>query len=469
MSKVAVPGRRVDKKLVQPTSLIAPEAKAPVSVGLRVGVLGTPVSSGNRGVQALGASLVNLCAGRASQCEVTLFLGHADNRPAVFRIAGQRRDVAIVNCRLSPRARPRDHLAWILTACCLYRVLRWRALRRWLSRNTPWIAGLERMDVVGDIRGGDSFSDIYGLGRFLYGFLMAWTVVLVKGGLVQFPQTFGPYRHALARWLARYLLRRAPVVIARDTESQRVARGLVGPARDVWLSPDVAFALEAVAPERIELWPAADEAEDLASARVAAVAKPVAININGLMYNGGYTRDNMFGLKLDYAAMLPELLRRLLELHPGDLWLIPHTYGPPESVESDPEACRRVRLALPEPLRARVRVLVGEYDCHEIKGVIGQCDFFVGSRMHACIAALSQGIPTVGIAYSRKFRGVFESVGMADWVVDGREVDAGLAIERVQELYRKRDAVRADLTQAAAQARQRLAVVFGNLVAGMPG
>ena len=75
-----------------------------------------------------------------------------------------------------------------------------------------------------------------------------------------------------------------------------------------------------------------------------------------------------------------------------------------------------------------------EYDQHEIKGVIGMCDFFVGSRMHACIGALSQGIPCVGVAYSMKFRGVFESVGVADWVVDSRQC---LYLRQCPELHKR--------------------------------
>lgn len=34
-------------------------------------------------------------------------------------------------------------------------------------------------------------------------------------------------------------------------------------------------------------------------------------------------------------------------------------------------------------------------------------DFFTGARMHACIAALSSGVPVYPIAYSRKFTGLF--------------------------------------------------------------
>jgi colanic acid/amylovoran biosynthesis protein len=423
-------------------------------VNKRVAVMGTAVSSGNRGVAALGASLINLCSEAFGE-EPFLMLGHDNHRPAPFRIAGKTRLVSVVPCRLSPRSRIRDHMVWILLAAMLYRTLPAASWRRALSRATPWIAALERADLVGDVRGGDSFSDIYGMQRFLIGFFMAWTVLLVKGRMVQFPQTFGPFSNPIARLLARYLLKRSSVVIARDERSRKVAQSLMGRNRNAWLSPDVAFSLETVQPEKIKLYP------PFAGTPVRHV---IGLNVNGLMSNGGYTRRNMFGLKLDYRNMLPELVNALLKVHPGEIWLVPHTYGPPESVESDPEACRRLRDALSEESQRRVRIVAGEYDQHEIKGVIGCCDFFIGSRMHACIAALSQGIPCVGIAYSVKFQGVFESVGMNGWVVDGRNTANAEVVERVIELYSRRHEIRADLARNAQEARSRLKKVFRLLV-----
>jgi polysaccharide pyruvyl transferase WcaK-like protein len=227
------------------------------------------------------------------------------------------------------------------------------------------------------------------------------------------------------------------------------------------LSPDVAFALEARIPARLETDPPLASGQNPASDME---PRPIGLNVNGLMYNGGYTRANMFGLTLDYGAMLPRLVETLLQHHPGELWLIPHTYGPPESVESDPAACRKVRDALPPAVRNRVRIVTGEYDCHEIKGVIGLCCFFVGSRMHACIAALSQGVPAVGIAYSRKFQGVFETLGMGKWVVDGRTTSGQEAVEQVLRLYWRQDEVRRALAERAKEARRQLGEVFDRLV-----
>jgi colanic acid/amylovoran biosynthesis protein len=182
------------------------------------------------------------------------------------------------------------------------------------------------------------------------------------------------------------------------------------------------------------------------------------------MYFGGYTRNNMFGLKLDYATFLPVLVAVLLRECSGEIWLVPHTFAPAGNVESDPDACRDLRAALPSDLRPRVRIVAREYDQHEIKGIIGQCDFFIGSRMHACIAALSQGVPCVGIAYSMKFAGVFESVGMGEWVIEGRTVSNQPAVTRILDLYRHRESVRPGLTHAADRARTQLDETFARLL-----
>ena len=422
----------------------------------RIGIMGTSVTSGNRGVLALGVSLVNLCCEAAREAEIVLLLSHSDHRPVSFQVAGRVREIPVVPCRLSPRSRRQDHLVWIMAMSLLYRCLPIPSVRRLIADSTPWIGAVASAEVVGDVRGGDSFSDIYGMGRFLLGFLMAWSVILVRGDMVQFPQTYGPFKSPLARWLARFLLRRSSVVIARDERSRSVARELLGKGYEVYLSPDVAFSLAVTRPANIALDP---------PSTAPFLGRVIGLNVNGLMYHGGYTRDNMFGLKLNYATFLTELVTSLLSEHDGEIWLVPHTFAPPGNVESDQEASRRLRESLPPTLQARVRIVAAEYDQHEIKGVIGGCEFFIGSRMHACIAALSQGVPCVGVAYSMKFEGVFESVGMGEWVVDGRDVPNAQAIARIVELYRRRDDVRETLSRRAEEARKNLRTVFRRVFA----
>lgn len=420
-----------------------------------VALLGVSASSRNQGVQALGASLVSLFIRDSAGVGIRWFIGQSHPLLVSYRVRGNTYYVPVTNYRLSPNSSLREHLLWIVLMCALYRLIPIRGMREMIARGTPWIAAMNTCAFAADIRGGDSFSDIYGIKRFLIGFLAAWTAVLVKGTIIQLPQTYGPFKSHLARCLARYLLLRSSVIVARDRASMRVAKDLVGPDREVMLSPDIAFALEAWPPDSVVLDP------PLLNLALPGI---IGVNISGLMYHGGYNCDNMFGLRMNYSKFVSDLLVALLNEQPHEVWLVPHTYAPDGDVESDPEVSYQARELLPAELQQRVRIVAAEYDPHQIKSVIGMCDFFIGSRMHACIAALSQGIPCVGVAYSMKFKGVFESVGMEEWVVDGRDLGEEEAVSRIIALYRSRLGIRKTLCQNAVKARNRLDRVFQEML-----
>ncbi len=250
-----------------------------------------------------------------------MLVGSPTAIPLSTVIEGKRVEIPAINYRHTYKSGLATCLPWIALMSICYRLVPLKTFRAFLRKKIPWIRCLAEADIVGDVRGGDSFSDIYGMKRYLFGFLCAWTAILVNRNLVQFPQTYGPYKSSLARIIARYLLLNSSVIIARDTKSRAVAKELVGEKKEVLLSPDVAFGLEVLVPEI-----------DLDTSRPV-----VGINVNGLMYNGGYDRKNQFGLSLDYPEFLNGLVCQILENGPETIWLVPHTYAPIGDVESDNE------------------------------------------------------------------------------------------------------------------------------------
>ncbi|GIX49808.1 MAG: hypothetical protein KatS3mg132_002 [Limisphaera sp.] len=86
--------------------------------------MGTPVSSGNRGVMALGTSLVSLCAEAGAGGDRDVPRPSRGRRRSPLRVGSESRRVRVVNYRLSPRAKPCGAPgSWIVLASGLYRML----------------------------------------------------------------------------------------------------------------------------------------------------------------------------------------------------------------------------------------------------------------------------------------------------------------------------------------------------------
>jgi len=169
----------------------------------------------------------------------------------------------------------------------------------------------------------------------------------------------------------------------------------------------------------------------------------------------------MFGLGLDYGLLIERLVAFFVEVADADVVLIPHVLG--GGAESDVAAVVAMHQRVAGRFGSRLSAVTGHFDPNEMKHLIGQCDFFVGARMHACIAALSQGIPAIGIAYSDKFVGVFESVGAEALVADPRRLTLEEVIARVAGAYEQRVQLAAALRARLPAVRQQVLAMLDDL------
>jgi len=344
--------------------------------------------------------------------------------------------VDLVNIRFSKRFYLRNNVARLLLTAFLLKLLPQKVSARLLSQNY-FLREIYDADIVASIAGGDSFSDIYGLGRLLYVSLPQILVLTLNKPLILLPQTLGPFQGFLARRISGFILRRAEMVYSRDRQSIEEIGPLAGkkPSR-LRFSYDMAFVLH----------PSANGIEEPHWLRdYKGSGRLIGFNVSGLLYMGGYTRNNMFQLKSDYRQLVYAIIQHLIERHIAEIVLVPHVYGSGKDSESDTYACKEVYDYFRSHSPGNVHFIKDQYDQHQIKFLIGQLDFFLGSRMHACIAALSQGVPAIGLAYSRKFYGVFESVGMEELVIDLLKHDEHSVIAFVDRVYQRRLSLRARL------------------------
>lgn len=266
----------------------------------------------------------------------------------------------------------------------------------------------EKCDIIYDFTSGDSFSDIYGLRRFLRWTMNKQCVILAKKPLVLGSQTYGPYNSLIAKLWASHILRKAYRVYARDELSKATVEKLAKRS-DVIQTVDVAFSL----PFDQGQYSIKDNGK-----------LKIGFNPSGLLWAGGYNRNNQFSLTIDYPAYCIRVLKNLMESGKYEIYLIPHVLSTDlSSIDNDMVACEEIKKRFPS------LIMSPWFDTPmDAKSFISNMDVFIGSRMHATIAAFTTGVVTIPVSYSRKFEGLFNSIGYP-YVISATKCDTEKAVQ----------------------------------------
>lgn len=256
---------------------------------------------------------------------------------------------------------------------------------------------LGNSDVCFDFTEGDSFSDLYGLKRFIVQTLLKTFVIKNSENFILAPQTYGPYKTKLSKIWARWVFNHSKKIYSRDLSSKELLLSMTN--KEVKDVTDVAVALRPLKQLVI------NESKII-----------IGINISGLLWNGGYTQNNQFNLTTDYKDYIDRLVKILSVDDKYIIYLIPHVIveNDYENVENDYRICNELHKKYP-----KTKLIECGFSPSLLKGIISQMDIFTGARMHSTIAAFSSGVPVIPFSYSKKFEGFFYALGY-NFIVDGK-------------------------------------------------
>lgn len=245
---------------------------------------------------------------------------------------------------------------------------------------------LHRADAV-VAAGGDIFtSDYHNLRKHL-----AYPLMAKRQPVYLCSHSIGPFTADDARYFCR-AAEHIDVITVRERDSYDYLKTLDVQTR-VELTADVAFTLPTLPAAQTQAW--------LLRRYGLTMDRPYV----GVSVSQGIIKYS--GLKAcAYYQCFADMCDALVDAGKGVL-LIPHV------MERNPDnndaiACDEVLALMRSP--EGVTVLSGEPSAVELKSAIGLCAALVGTRTHATIAAMSQGIATVSVAYSRKAYGIMKSV-----------------------------------------------------------
>lgn len=285
---------------------------------------------------------------------------------------------------------------------------------------------IKKLDFVIDFTGGDSFTDIYGLNRFyertrFKDCIMKHGVPLILGS-----QTIGPFENPEARAYAVEVIRKVRQAFARDELSFQYMKEISG--REPVLVTDVAFALPYT---RVEF---------PQSQRIR-----VGFNPSGLLWNGGYSADNQFGLAVEYKEYCYKVMDYLTQDPRFEVHLILHSFEDNDTniADNDLIPARILQSKYPSTIMSPLF-----NSCIDAKSYIAGMDILIGARMHATIAGFSSCVPVIPFAYSRKFQGLFNSLDY-EYVIDARKMTTNEALSKTIKWINQRDVLLADVRKGA--------------------
>lgn len=196
-------------------------------------------------------------------------------------------------------------------------------------------------------------------------------------GVILMPQALGPFSTRATRRAFKSIAERADLIYARDKESYGHVTSLVGEHGHIRTAPDFTVLVKGRVPP---YWHPD--------------APPVCVVPNYRMIDktSGDTATK-------YVGLLGRCVQLLKEMGQPTIFLIHEGSQDRELAKS---VCEEAELDLP---------IIVEEDVFHVKGILGACKAVVGSRYHALIGGLSQGVPCLGTGWSHKYTELFQYYG----------------------------------------------------------
>lgn len=371
---------------------------------IKIGITGINLLSPNRGVGALGISAIYILdkVAQLSDIKVEIYIiQFRQPKLQILDIGGKKIELKSID--------PVSIFSPVSFLKTIFNSKDRRSLTDYLS-----------LDYVFCIGEGDSFSDIYGKRRFDLINDQHKIARFFKKKYLLLPQTIGPFKDTKVKFEAIKSLQKAEKVFPRDRMSFEFVKTLTN-KKENFETMDMAFFMPF--------------SKNIFNQKVINVG----LNISGLLWNGGYTKDNQFNLKSNYQELTLKIIKYFLSFNNICLHLVPHVVDMNNSVENDYQVSKEVLSKFDNDKFVLAPFFLSPL---EAKDYISGLDFFIGARMHSAIAAFSSGVPVFPLAYSRKFNGLFGQTLNYQYFGDLVNCETEEVFQSLIDTFERRDEVK---------------------------
>lgn len=321
----------------------------------------------------------------------------------------------------------------------LFRWSLWAVLYHFLNRDIKYLKG-EDTEILNEYlnadiivsAGGEKFYDIFGFGGNLFNLYEPFVGKLLGKPVVIYSQSIGPFKSKMDEVLAKFFLNKADLITLRE-EISREHLQLIGVDKPpIFVTADSAFLLHPISSQ---------EAKGLLSEEGIDLNKPtVGMTLRHWRYfRNSVNSEEKFS---SYVRIMSAVVDYIAGKLNAVVIFMPQAIVP-HIEDNDIMVARDVFRLVKH--KERFKILTLDYSPEELKGMIGEMDLFIGTRMHSNIFATSMCVPTVAIAYRHKTEGIMKMLGQEKYVCDINDLKLEDIIQKINTAWINRQRISKDL------------------------
>jgi len=412
-------------------------------------IMGINPMSHNRGLVAMSMGMIDLIRKNfpAEKISIISFFSQSNPNLSFYKKRYQTdKNIKIIECSNKPVSfmlnlflRSLASIVWKILKCLKIDI------QNIISRNEILRSYIEA-DIVISHTAGDRLTDQRPYSYFLEVFMEYIIPIMLNKTIILSPQTIGPFNTLFGRLAGKFILNHSKIICVREKNSLEYLKAIGIPSQKIFLVPDLAFIFQPSPSQDIE---------NALRENNVNITTPhlVGVSLRHMVkhqYLSDYEHQK-------YVKTMSAMIEYVIERFDASVVIVPQLgFKKPYRLhlkEVTDEVIKNVKN------KDRVyNIEKREYPAEVLKGIIGKCDLFVGTFMHANIASLSMCVPTVALSYGYKFEGIMEYMGQKKYVSSVYNINFEDLISKVEDAWNNKEKIKKELKERNYELKKELAI-----------
>jgi len=291
--------------------------------------------------------------------------------------------------------------------------------------------------IVNAIDRGDLFIDMSGIsfsdGRILelgYNVACILPAIILRKPVIKYSQALGPFETYLNRIFAMTLLPKLRIIAARGNSTHEFLNKLG--LQNVILCADAAFSLPEV------------DAEDDIRKKITtdSFGNREIVGISASSVVNAYCEKK----GIDYCKIMARFSDVIINTENYAVRLIAHAVRDDKKGgrTNDIDTCKKI-YDLMEKIDY-CQLIIDDYSPSELRSIIGESSYFIASRFHSMVFALSKNIPVIVTAWSHKYQEVLAMFDLEYWAMEHQDLTTSNLLRKFETLVIQKDEIKTKIS-----------------------